>query len=57
MGTHVRKVVTNIHEFSTIPGRKINMIHEFIKTLSYKVQSLKKNWVDCLSACHWSGVS
>ena len=37
----VRAYVTNIQELPTITGRKINMIHEFIKTLNYNVQSLE----------------
>ena len=31
--------ITNIQELPTITGRMINMIHEFIKTLNYDVQS------------------
>ena len=37
----VRAYITNIQELPTITGRKINMIHEFIKTLNYNVQSLE----------------
>ena len=37
----VRAYITNIQELPTITGRKINMIHEFIKILSYNVQSLE----------------
>ena len=37
----VRAYITNIQELPSITGRKINMIHEFIKTLNYNVQSLE----------------
>ena len=37
----VKAYITNIQELPTITGRKINMIHEFIKTLNYNVQSLE----------------
>ena len=37
----VRAYVRNIQELPTITGRKVNNIHEFIKNLSYIVQSLE----------------
>ena len=37
----VRAHITKIQELPTITGRKINMIHEFIKTLNYNMQSLE----------------
>ena len=37
----VRAYVKNIQELPTITGRKVNKIHEFIKNLSYNVQSLE----------------
>ena len=37
----VRAYITNTQELPTMTGRKINMTHEFIKTLNYNVQSLQ----------------
>ena len=37
----VRAYVKNIQELPTITGRKVNKIHEFIKNLSYNIQSLE----------------
>ena len=37
----VRAYIKNLQELPTITGRKVNKIHEFIKALSYNVQSLE----------------
>ena len=34
----VRAYITNLQDLPTITGRKINMIYEYIKALSYNVQ-------------------
>jgi hypothetical protein len=41
MSEIVRAYIKNLQELPTITGRKVSKIHEFIKTLSYNIQSLE----------------